>query len=193
MTESKTIAAIVRLDKLSIDGYYRMPDEEFRVSITGVSVLLGYKKDWFSRLCSDNLIKLRTLERRGFKYAHENVSIPRQGGGGAIRQQTISIKDLTTLITLEALFGNQLTTLETFYGNKRAMALQAAFTLDGLDALFRDAFRMPEKSQSERQKFFRLMYNEFLGVFTEDEAELKRSQVLSDELYFLVNEHEKLD
>ena len=69
MTEPKARPATVSLGayNLLVDCYM-MPNGEFRVSITGVSVVLGYKKDWLSTLSSHNLPKLKALQNGGFRY-----------------------------------------------------------------------------------------------------------------------------
>jgi len=182
MTKLRAIDnGLVRLvGDLLVDGY-RMPNEEFRISIKGVSVILGYQKDWFLTLRSTNPTKLKALQEGGFRYNPESVFIEKQGREKQALTQTISIKDLTTLITLEAFSGNR---LEPLFGNKRAMALQAAFTLDGLDALFRDAFGMPQKLQGERQHFFRLTYNDFLKMFAESPTQFDELRLPSDDHYF---------
>lgn len=151
----------------------RKPNGEFRAGITGVSVLLGYKKDWFLTLPSKAPKKLRALEKGDFRHTPETVFIQRQGRGGATKAQTIGIKDLTALITFEALSGN-----------KRAIALQAAFTLGGLDALFRDAFGMPQQSQDDRRRFFGMTYGEFLEALAENRAELEALRLPGDDLYY---------
>jgi len=174
MTEPKAATVSLGDHDLSVDCYM-MPNGEFRVSITGVSVVLGYQRDWLLELPSHNLPKLRALQKGGFRYTPETVF--------KHRAQTISIKDLTTLITLEAFSG--IHRLEALSGNKRAMALQAAFTLEGLDALFRDTFEIPQKLQDERQSSFRGAYEQFLEVFAENQAELNELRLLSDHLYFL--------
>jgi hypothetical protein len=161
-----------------------MPNGEFRVSITGVSVILGHKSNWFLTLPSTNPTKLKALEKGGFRYTPEIVCRETQGRGKATEAQTISIIDFTTLITLEALSGNR---LEVLTVNKRAMALQAAFTLGGLDALFRDAFRMPQKSQEQRRSFFTNTYDQFLGVFEKDPEELAKLRLLNDDHYVIKN------
>jgi hypothetical protein len=185
MTKLIAIAATtVSLGKkdLPIDCYMINKDE-FRVSITGVSVILGYRKEWFLTLPSD-LTKLRALEKGGFKYTHEPVFIQNSDRGKATEEQTISITDFTTLITLEALSENR---LEALSGNKRAIALQAAFTLGGLDALFRDAFKMPQKSQEEMQSFFRKKYDQFLEVFEKNPVKLAQLRLPNDDHYFTKN------
>jgi len=174
MTEStKAVTAVIQLsDTLSIDGYM-MPDGEFRAGIAGASILLGHGKDWFNRLASRGPKKLEALQSAGFTGRLEPVVIPRESGTrGASRAQTINLKDLTTLITVEALAGN-----------KRAIALQAAFTLEGLDSRFRDAFRVEQRTPEEKRQFFGLTYEEFLEALAENRMELEQLRLLSDDLY----------
>ncbi len=176
MTESELIkatTATVQLGDLPVDGYM-MPNGEFRAGIAGASVLLGHGKDWFNRLASRSPNKLKALQDGGFTGRVQAVVIPREPGTrGASRAQTISLKDLTTLITVEALSGN-----------KRAIALQAAFTLGGLDALFRDAFGMPQQSRDDRRRFFGMTYDEFLQVLADNRAELEALRLPGDDLYY---------
>lgn len=175
MTEPiKATSATVQLsDTLLIDGYM-MPDGEFRAGIAGVSVLLGYAKNWFNRLRSEAPNKLKALQDRGLTGYVQTVVVPRESGTrGASRAQTISLKDLATLITVEAL-----------QGNKRAIALQAAFTLEGLDSRFRDTFGVQQRSPEEKQRFFSLTYDEFLGALAENRAELEELRLPGDNLYY---------
>lgn len=175
MTEPiKAVTATIQLsDTLSIDGYM-LPDGEFRAGIAGASVLLGHGKDWFNRLASKSPNKLQALQSAGFTGRLQPVVIPRESGTrGASRAQTINLKDLATLITVEALSGN-----------KRAIALQAAFTLDGLDSRFRDAFGVPQRSPEEKRRFFTLTYEEFLEALAENRAELEELRLPGDDLYY---------
>jgi hypothetical protein len=170
----KAINATVQLsDTLSIDGYM-MPDGEFRAGIAGASVLLGHGKDWFNRLASRGPKKLEALQSAGFTGRLQPVVIKRESGTrGASRAQTISLKDLTVLITVEAVSEN-----------KRAIALQAAFTLDGLDSRFRDAFGVPQRTLDEKRRFFGLTYDEFLEALAENRAELEALRLPGDDLYY---------
>jgi hypothetical protein len=174
MTEStKAVTAVIQLsDTLSIDGYM-MPDGEFRAGIVGTSVLLGYQRDWFLVLPSRAPNKLKALQDIGFRYDPQTVLIQRRGRGGATKAQTISLRELTILVTFESL-----------QGNKRAIALQAAFTLDGLDSRFRDAFGVPQLSQVEKRRFFSLTYDEFLEALAENRAELEELRLPGDNLYY---------
>lgn len=174
MSESiKAVSATVQLsESLSIDGYM-LPDGEFRAGIVGTSVLLGYQRDWFLVLPSKAPKKLEALEDAGFRYDPQPVSIQRKGRGGATKAQTISLRELTILITAEALSGN-----------KRAIALQAAFTLEGLDVRFRDAFSVPQRTPEEKRQFFGMTYEEFLEAIAENREELEQLRLPGDDLYY---------
>lgn len=181
MTEpiKATNATVELSDTLSIDGYM-MPDGEFRAGIAGASVLLGHGKDWFNRLASRGPNKLKALQEGGFTGRLQPVVIPRDSGArGASRAQTISLKDLATLITVEAQ-----------QGNKRAIALQAAFTLEGLDSRFRDAFGVQQRTPDEKRRFFGLTYEEFLEALAENRAELEALRLPGDDLYYSEGEGE---
>ena len=181
MTEpiKATNATVELSDTLSIDGYM-MPDGEFRAGIAGASVLLGHGKDWFNRLASRGPNKLKALQEGGFTGRLQPVVIPRDSGArGASRAQTISLKDLTTLITVEAQ-----------QGNKRAIALSAAFTLDGLDSRFRDAFGVSQRTPEEKRQFFGLTFDEYLEALAENRAELEQLRLPADDLYYPEDEGE---
>jgi hypothetical protein len=160
-----TRATIQLSDTLSIDGYM-LPDGEFRAGIVGTSLLLGYQRDWFLVLPSRAPEKLKALENSGFRYDPQTVFIQRQGRGGATKAQTISLRELTTLITFEALSGN-----------KRAIALQAAFTLEGLDGV-------QQRTADERRRFFGMTYGEFLEALAENREELEALRLPGDDLYY---------
>ena len=174
MTESiKATRATIQLsDTLSIDGYM-LPDGDFRAGIVGTSVLLGYQRDWFLVLPSRAPDKLKALKDSGFRYDPQTVFIQRQGRGGATKAQTISLRELTTLITFEALSGN-----------KRAIALQAAFTLEGLDGRFRETFGVQQRTADERRQFFGMTYGEFLEALAENREELEALRLPGDDLYY---------
>lgn len=168
----KAATAVIQLsDTLTLDGYM-MPDGEFRAGIVGTSVLLGYQRDWFLVLPSRAPNKLKALQDSGFRYDPQTVLIQRRGRGGATKAQTISLRELTILVTFESL-----------QGNKRAIALQAAFTLEGLDSRFRDAFGVQQRSPDEKRRFFGMTYEEFLEALAENRAELEQLRLPGDDLY----------
>ena len=166
-------ATILLSDTLSIDGYM-MPDGEFRAGIAGASVLLGHGKEWFNRLRSEAPNKLQALQAAGLTGCVQPVLVPRESGArGASRAKTISLKDLATLITVEAL-----------QGNKRAIALQASFTLEGIDSRFRDAFGVQQRTADEKRRFFGMTYGEFLEALAENRVELEELRLPGDDLYY---------
>ena len=160
-------------DTLEIDGYL-MPNEEFRAGIGGASVILGYAKNWFNRLRSDAPNKLKAFQDEGLTGYIQPVIIPRPSGArGASRAQTISLKDLTILIMVEA---------QT--ENKRAIAIQSAFTLEGFDSRFRDAFGKPQLSSDAKRKLFGMTFEEYLEALAENKAELEALRLPGDSLYY---------
>ncbi len=154
-----------------------MPNEEFRAGIVGTSILLGYQRDWFLVLPSKAPNKLKALQVEGFRYNPQPVAIQRQGRGGATKAQTISLKDLTALIRFEA--QNE---------NKRAIAIQSAFTLEGFDSRFRDAFGKPQLSSGTKRELFGMTFEEYLEALAENRAELVSLRLPADSLYYDLDE-----
>ena len=173
MTEPiKAVNATIQLsDTLSIDGYM-MPNGEFRAGAVSVSAVMGYKRNWLLEIEDKSPDKLKALSDKGYR-GTSLIPVQRAGRGGSNKARTISLKDLTTLITVEAL-----------QGNKRAIALQAAFTLEGLDSRFRDAFGVQRRTPEEKRRFFGLTYGEFLEALAENRAELEELRLPGDDLYY---------
>lgn len=173
MSESiKAVSATVQLSEtLSIDGYM-LPDGEFRAGAVGVSAALGYKRNWLLEIEDKSPDKLKTLSDKGYR-GTSLISVQRTGRGGSNKARTISLRELTILITAEALSGN-----------KRAIALQAAFTLEGLDVRFRDAFSIPQRTPEEKRQFFGMTYEEFLEAIAENREELEQLRLPGDDIYY---------
>lgn len=168
----KAVTATIQLsDTLSIDGYM-MPDGEFRAGAVSVSALMGYKRNWLLEIEDKSPDKLKALSDKGYR-GTSLIPIQRTGRGGTNKARTISLKDLTTLITVEAL-----------QGNKRAIALQASFTLEGIDSRFRDAFGVQQRTADEKRRFFGMTYEEFLEALAENRAELEELRLPGDDLYY---------
>jgi hypothetical protein len=143
MTILRSERATVRFfDGLSIDGY-RMPDGEFRVSLTGASVLLGFSKEWLGRILSKNGNPVKALQGMGFTGQIKKAATRSIRGGGD-SAQTISIRDLNALILYAAT-----------KGKPQAIALQMALTDMALTDFFRDAFGMrPLDINEKRARFY---------------------------------------
>lgn len=88
-------ATVRFFDGLSIDGY-RMPDGEFRVSMSGASVLIGFAPNWLIRTISRGATKAKALQGLGFSGQVKEVSFD-TGTGGISRASTISLDDFKIL------------------------------------------------------------------------------------------------
>lgn len=143
MSIIKAERATVRFfDGLSIDGY-RMPDGEFRVSMTGASVLLGFSKEWLGRTISRGGNTVKAIQGIGFSGQTQKVATRSIRGGGE-NAQTVSLRDLNALILYAAT-----------KGKSQAIALQMALTDMALTDFFRDAFGLRALSiEEKRAKFY---------------------------------------
>ena len=134
-------ATVRFFDGLSIDGY-QMPDGEFRVSMSGASVLLGFAPNWLSRAISRGGTNLKAL--RGLGFSGQTTDLGTFAGKDA---KTISLKDFQRLL----LYGVQ-------SGKPQAIALQLALTDMALTDFFRDAFGLRALSIEEKRAQFYAAY-----------------------------------
>jgi len=112
----KALSATVQLsDTLVIDGYM-MPNGEFRAGAVSVSAILGYKRNWLLEIEDKSPDKLKTLSDKGYRGTTLTL-VQRSGRGGSNKARTISLRELTIVIAVEAQLSN-----------KRAIAIQSAFT-----------------------------------------------------------------
>ena len=135
-------ATVRFFDGLSIDGY-RMPDGEFRVSMSGASILLGFAPNWLTRGLGRGGTLTKALQGRGFSGSMvETGTVTATGGESRIK--TVSLRDLSSLIHHAAT-----------KGKPQAIALQMALTDMALTDFFRDAFGMRALSiEEKRAKFY---------------------------------------
>ena len=139
MSLSKSKRATVQFfDGLSIDGYM-MPNGDFRVSMSGASVLLGFAPNWLGRVIGRGGTNLKALQGLGF-----SGQIEETGTFTGKPAQTISLQDFQRLL----LFGVQ-------FGKPQAIALQMALSDMALGDFFRDAFGLrPLSIDEKRAKFY---------------------------------------
>ena len=148
---------------LEVDGY-RMPNGEFRVGLTGASVVLGYSPNWLSRLLDrETGTSIKALRGLGFTEETQKVVTETQRGDREAR--TISLRDFNRLISYAV-----------FDGKKAALALQLALTEVALNDFFRDAFGEPPLSISEKRQFF---YETYAAAISPDGwREMDREEIL---------------
>lgn len=135
-------ATVTFFDGLIVEGY-RMPNGEFRVGITGTSLVLGYAKNWLFRILNgESRNQLKALQGLGF--TEETLKIVTETRRGDREAQTISLRDFNRLISYAV-----------FDGKKAALALQLALTEVALNDFFRDAFgEIPLSIDEKRQLFY---------------------------------------
>ncbi|WP_332949924.1 MULTISPECIES: hypothetical protein [unclassified Microcoleus] len=101
-------------DGLEVDGY-RLPSGEFRVGLTGASLVLGYKENWLRRVLGRSGTALNALRGLGFTEKIEEVVRETPRGDRSVR--TIGLRDFNRLIAYAVADGK-----------KAALALQLALT-----------------------------------------------------------------
>lgn len=150
-------------DGLQVDGY-RMPDEEFRVGITGACRVLGYPDNWlYLALAGQSGKRIKAL--RGLGFTEETTKIVSETSRGDREAQTISLRDFNRLISYAV-----------FDGKKAALALQLALTEVALNDFFRDAFEEPPLSIDEKRQLFYEAYARTISP--EDWRKMDREEIL---------------
>lgn len=146
-------------DGLQVDGY-RMPNGEFRVSITGASTLLGYGSNWLGRVLERGGNTLKALQGLGFTEEIEKVVL-----NSGRPPETISLRDFNRLISYAV-----------FDQKKAALALQLALTELSLTDFFRDSFGEPPLSIDEKRRAFYEAYAQTISP--EDWREMDKEDIL---------------
>lgn len=136
------VATVRFFDGLELDGY-KMPDGEFRIGLTGASLVLGYGDNWLPRLLrKKDGISLKALLALGFsKKTQKVVSEPTKGSK---KVETISLEDFNRLIVYTV-----------SRHKKAALALQQSLTVVSLLDFFLAAFgRAPLNMEQKRHLFY---------------------------------------
>lgn len=148
---------------LEVDGY-RMPNGEFRVGITGASLVLGYSKEWLGRVIKRGGNTVKSLRGLGFTEEIEKVATQLIKGGGS-EADTISLEDFNRLIVYAV-----------SQGKKAALALQLSLTKVALNDFFRNAFGEPPLSIEEKRRLF---YEAYAATISpEDWRRMDRQDIL---------------
>lgn len=150
-------------DGLQVDGY-RMPNGEFRVGVTGASIVLGYSENWLSRLLGrETGTSIKTL--RGLGFTEETQKVVSETSRGDREAQTINLRDFNRLISYAV-----------FDGKRAALALQLALTEVALNDFFRDAFGEPPLSIDEKRRIF---YESYAATISPEEwRQMDREDIL---------------
>lgn len=128
-------------DGLEVDGY-RMPNGEFRVGLTGASLVLGYSENWLSRLLDrETGTSIKAL--RGLGFTEQTQKVVSESIKGDRKADTVSLRDFNRLIVFAV-----------SRRRKAALALQLSLTEVSLNDFFRDAFGEPPLSIEEKRKIF---------------------------------------
>lgn len=132
-----------------IDGYL-LPDGQFRAGMEGASLLVGYAKNWVSRLTSLRQKTLESLLNMGYTAYQLEVKVDSNNLRGSSLARTISIEDLNVLILYAAIEGKK----------KKAIALLRGFSKITLEDYFRHAFGIKPLSHSEKMLIVETMFDE---------------------------------
>jgi hypothetical protein len=154
--------SVTFFDGLQVDGY-RMPNGEFRVGITGASVVLGYERNWLGRVLDRGGNTLKALQGLGFTEETQKVVTNSDRGGRPA--DTLGLRDFNRLIAYAV-----------FDGKRAALALQLALTEVALNDFFRDAFGEPPLSIDEKRRLFYETYA--ASISPEEWRQMDRKDIL---------------
>lgn len=156
-------ATVTFFNGLTVDGY-RMPNGEFRVGITGASLVLGYSRNWLFRLLQGES-RNRKKALQGLGFTENTTKIVTETSRGDRNAQTISLRDFNRLIVYAVQDGK-----------KAALALQLALTEVALNDFFRDAFDEIPLSIAEKRELFYRAYA--ASISPENWREMDREDIL---------------
>jgi hypothetical protein len=135
-------ATVVFFDGLTVDGY-RMPNEEFRIGLSGASRVLGYSDRWLrDAIANETPRTAKALQGIGFSENTQKL-LAQSNQGNIYEDTSINLDDFNCCI-IYAVQAKK----------KAAIALQKSFTKLALNDFFRDAFGEPPLSIAEKRQLF---------------------------------------
>ena len=149
-------------DGLEVDGY-RLPSGEFRVGLTGASLVLGYKENWLRRVLGRGGTALNAL--RGLGFTEQLAEVVHETVRGDREVRTIGLRDFNRLIAYAVADGK-----------KAALALQLALTEVALNDFFVDAFGERPLTIDEKRRLFYEAYA--AAISPENWREMDREDIL---------------
>lgn len=169
---------IIRLERakvnftssIAVDGY-RMPNGEFRVSLAGASVVLGFEKNWISRVTSRGGKTLKALQGMGFTGYQLEGKIDREPSHirGASNVSTISLDDFKILIIYAAQ-----------QDKPEAIALNAALIKTALTDFFKGAFGETPLTIDQKREMMSTSYAQTLNWILEDRRDIESLSLVGD-------------
>ena len=139
-------ATVTFFEGLRVDGY-KMPDGEFRIGLSGVSLILGYGREWLKDAVNGKTPRTaKTLQGLGFSQYLAKVTAQSKQGN-FYEDTTISLADFNCCI----IYAVQ-------KKKKAAIALQKSFTQLALNDFFRDAFGDPPLTIDQKRQLFYQVY-----------------------------------
>lgn len=157
------VATVRFFDGLEIDGY-KMPDGEFRIGLTGASLVLGYGENWLPRLLrKKDGVSLKTLLALGFSKTTQKVVSELTTVSKKV--ETISLVDFDRLIVYTV-----------SRHKKAALALQQSLTVVSLLDFFLDAFVKSSLSMEHKRHLF---YEKYAATISPDDwQQMKQRDIL---------------
>ncbi|MEG4218738.1 hypothetical protein QUA27_25665 [Microcoleus sp. Pol14C6] len=135
------VATVRFFEGLEVEGY-KMPDGEFRIGLTGASLVLGYGENWLPRLLRKKEgVSLKALVALGF--SKEIQKVVSEASKDLKKVKTISLEDFNKLIVYTV-----------SRHKKAALALQNSLTVVSLLDFFLDAFGKQSLSIEHKRQLF---------------------------------------
>lgn len=153
---------------LSVDGY-KLPNGDYRVSITGASETLGFNKNWLSRVTATEGKPLKVLQSMGFTGYRIDGRISRSDKSGASSVSTISLNDFKILIVYAAQ-----------QDKPEAIALNAALIQTALTDFFKDAFGEAPLTIDQKREMMSTSYAQTLNWILEDRRDIESLSLVGD-------------
>lgn len=158
---------IVRVERVDFQiapgvliDFYRFPDGEKRIGLTGAAIACGHRKEYFQRLHSGAPKQLEALQQAGFDGCTRDGMVERVsvGSKGSAKVKTLSQDDFLTFIKVSAFDLNK----------KPAQALAKALMGVALESLMRAAFNEESLSLTEIRSMICRSYAKTLDWLEED-------------------------
>ncbi len=152
--------------------FYRLPNGEKRIGLTGLAISCGLRKEFFSKMEVLGEKQLQALWGTGFTGCAVDVSVTRNEGRGASKAKTLSIEDARRFIEFAAFD----------LGKKPALAIARAMMGIAIDSIARQAFGEEALTLDEIRAYICSEFAKTLDWLEEDRDD---SRMIDQHLIFL--------